>query len=147
MHFQLTFRETCRKHCFYGNGFRLRPTVYQAVICIPAPWEVWVPTCHPNVEHIMHEQVSQDGTDHTALRSSTSSFDPCSILKLHRCCQPSFDVQQNPFALHMFADSTQQQRVVDVSNRPRISNSSTQSYFQQRSRVTPMASSADLLGR
>src|ERR1700689_1887149 len=34
-----------------------------------------------------------------------------------------------------------------LSNRPRISNSSTQSYFQHRSRVTPMASSADLLGR
>jgi peptidoglycan/LPS O-acetylase OafA/YrhL len=26
MHFQLAFRETCRKRCFYGNGFRLRPT-------------------------------------------------------------------------------------------------------------------------
>ena len=45
---------------------------------------------------------------HTALRVSPGSFDPCSILKLHRCCQPSFDVQQSPFALHMFADSTRQ---------------------------------------
>ena len=33
------------------------------------------------------------------------------------------------------------------SNRPLISNSSTQSYFQHRSRVTPTASSADLSGR
>jgi len=29
MHFQLAFRETCRKRCFYGNGFRLSPTDVQ----------------------------------------------------------------------------------------------------------------------
>jgi hypothetical protein len=34
-----------------------------------------------------------------------------------------------------------------LSNRPLISNSRTQEYFQHRSRVTPTASSADLPGR
>src|SRR6516225_924795 len=34
-----------------------------------------------------------------------------------------------------------------LSNRPLMSNSSTQSYFQHRSRVTPTASRADFLGR
>src|SRR5215468_6382486 len=33
-----------------------------------------------------------------------------------------------------------------LSNRPLMSNSKIQSYFQHRSRVTPTASSADLLG-
>src|ERR1700680_3850397 len=33
-----------------------------------------------------------------------------------------------------------------LSNRPLMSNSSTQSYFHPRSRVTPTASSADFLG-
>src|SRR5438270_6774650 len=33
-----------------------------------------------------------------------------------------------------------------LSNRPLLSNSNTQSYFQHRSRVTPTASSADFLG-
>ena len=33
-----------------------------------------------------------------------------------------------------------------LSNRPLMSNSRTQSYFQHRSRVTPTASSADFLG-
>src|ERR1700689_3571986 len=114
MHFQLAFRQTCRKRCFYGNGFRLRSTVHLPIICIPAPWEVWVLSCHPRIKCVVQEQVSQDGTDHTSLRSSASSSDPCSILKFHRCRQPSFDIQQSPFTLHMFADSTQQQRVVDV---------------------------------
>src|ERR1700688_3204655 len=87
---------------------------HQPIICIPAPWEVWVLSCHPRIKCIVQEQVSQNGTDHTSLRSSASSSDPCSILKFHRCRQPSFDIQQSPFTLHMFADSTQQQCVVDV---------------------------------
>src|SRR5271170_6918764 len=93
MHLQLAFRQTCRKRCFQGNGFRLRSTVHQPIICIPAPWEVWVLSCHPRIKCVVQEQVSQDGTDHTSLRSSASSSDPCSILKFHRCRQPSFDIQ------------------------------------------------------
>ncbi len=39
--------------------------------------------------------------DNSPLRSSAVSFDPRSILMFHRRCQPSFDVEQCPFLLHM----------------------------------------------
>jgi hypothetical protein len=37
-----------------------------------------------------------------------------SIFLRHRRCQPSFDVEQRPFARHVFPDGPQQKRVVDV---------------------------------
>jgi len=85
--------------------------------CIPlpnrsgdGPPDGGVNTAPPGTEGYLLRSRSQ----HTSLRSSASSSDPCSILKFHRCRQPSFDIQQSPFTLHMFADSTQQQCVVDV---------------------------------
>ena len=107
MHFQLAFRQTCSKLCLYGYGFGFRPTVYQSIICIPAPWEVRVLSRHPRIERVVHEQVCQHRADYTALGGTSGSFDPCAVLKFHRCFQPSFDVQHSPFALHAFADGTQ----------------------------------------
>jgi hypothetical protein len=57
MHFQLAFRQTCRKLCLYGYGFGFRPTVYQSIICITAPWEVRVLSRHPRIERVVHEQI------------------------------------------------------------------------------------------
>jgi hypothetical protein len=61
MHFQLAFRQTGRQRRFHSNGFGLRPAVHQPVVCIPAPWEVWMLARHPRIERVMHEQIRQHG--------------------------------------------------------------------------------------
>ena len=102
----MAFREPSRKLCFYGCGFSFCSTMYQPIIRIPAPWEVWVLSCHPCIKRVVQEQIRKYRTDNTALRSAFGSLDPRAILNFHRRCQPSFDVQQTPFALHVFANST-----------------------------------------
>ena len=105
--------------------------------------------CHPQVERVVHEQIRQNLTDHTTLRSAAGSCSPRPVLLFRRRRQPSFDVEQRPLARHVLADGPQHELVIDVVEQALklMSNSRTQSYFQHRSRVTPTASSADFLGR
>ena len=62
----------------------------------------------------MQKEIGQDGTDDAALRSSLGAFHQGSVRKLKRRCQPSSDVEPHPFALRVFLQRPQQQRVVDV---------------------------------
>ncbi len=52
--------------------------------------------------------------DHPALRRAAGSIDLRAILHAHRCGQPSFDVEDRPWACHMLPNRPQQKRVVDV---------------------------------
>ena len=49
----------------------------------------------------------RSGRHHAPLRGSASSLDYAAV-PLHGSCQPSFDVEQRPFARHMFPDCLQQ---------------------------------------
>src|ERR1700692_944308 len=145
MHFKTAFGKPSCKLCLYGCGFSFCPTMYQPVIRIPAPREVWVLSCHPCIKRVVQEKIREYRTDNAALRSAFGPLDPRAILHFHRRCQPSFDVLH----LHFTCLRTARNNSVwsMLSKRPRISNSSTKSYCQHRLRVTPMASMADLLGR
>jgi len=47
----------------------------------------------------------RSGRDNTTLWGTTRTLDPRPILEFHRRFQPTFDVQQRPFAFHVFPDS------------------------------------------
>jgi site-specific DNA recombinase len=55
--------------------------------------------------------------DHAALRCPAGSLDLRAILHAHWGSQPSFDVQDCPWARHVFPNCSQQKRVVDVVER------------------------------
>src|SRR3981081_1731586 len=70
--------------------------------------------CDPEVERVMHEQIREKWADYTTLRGTTRTLHPRSILEFHRRRQPSFDVEQRPFALHVLPDSPQQELVINI---------------------------------
>src|SRR6478736_2906403 len=97
-----------------GLGFLLVLAVNQSIISIPTPRKVWMRPRHPKIERVMQEQVRQNRADNTTLRGATLSLSLRAVFMLHGRRQPSFDVEQRPFAFHMLPDSPQQKFVVDV---------------------------------
>jgi hypothetical protein len=62
----------------------------------------------------MQEQVCQNRADNAPLRSPTGSLSLQAVSVFHWRRQPSFDVEQRPFARHVPPDSPKQKFVVDV---------------------------------
>src|SRR5260364_171362 len=87
---------------------------------------------HPDIEYIVQKQMAQQRTDNAALRRALGSFCRLTLLHLQSVCFLTAFIRRSWGML---------------SNRPLMSNSTTQSYCQQRWRVTPTASRADLFGR
>src|SRR6516225_7161530 len=114
MQLEVALRQSILKLGPEGFCFSLAPAVYQSIIGIPTPGKVGVRPRYPEIERVMHEQIRQNRTDHTTLWGAAVSHDYRSIFLDHRRCQPSFDVEQRPFARHVFPDGPQQKRVVDV---------------------------------
>src|ERR1035438_6488155 len=88
------------------KSFRFLPTaaVHQSVIRIPTPWEIGMCPRHPEVERVVKKEIGQNRADHTALRRAAVSLHRGSILLHHGRFEPSFDVQQRPFARYVFPD-------------------------------------------
>src|SRR4051794_22936438 len=55
------------------------------------------------IECIVQEKIGKNRANHTTLRGTASSLDRHSIFH-HRGCQPSFDVEQRPLALHVLSN-------------------------------------------
>src|SRR4029077_1668752 len=62
----------------------------------------------------MHEQSRENRADYSALRGTTRTLHPRSVLEFHRRRQPSFDVEQRPFAFHVLPDRPQQKFVINI---------------------------------
>jgi len=62
----------------------------------------------------MQEQVRQNWADNTTLRGATLSLSLRTVFVFHGRRQPSFDVEQRPFACYMLPNSPQQKFVVDI---------------------------------
>src|SRR5260364_57369 len=90
---------------------------------------------HPDIEYIVQKQMAQQRTDNAALRRALGAFS-------HRSMYSKLHLQSVCFLTAFIRRSWGM-----LSNRPLMSNSTTQSYCQQRWRVTPTASRADLFGR
>ena len=69
-----------------GFCFSLAPAVYQSIIGIPTPGKVGVGPRYPEIERVMHEQIRQNRTNHTALWGAAVSRDYASILLHRRRC-------------------------------------------------------------
>src|SRR5271170_2037509 len=82
MHFQATCRKPSLQRRLNGVCFRFSPAMHEPVISITAPRKVRKHSRHPDIERIMHKQITQDGADHTTLRSSSGSFNQSSVLLL-----------------------------------------------------------------
>ena len=64
MHFKVAFGEPSCKLRLYGCGFSFCSTMYQPVIRIPAPREVWVLSCHPCIKRVVQKKIREYRTDH-----------------------------------------------------------------------------------
>src|SRR5438552_5130952 len=120
--------------------------MHQPIIRIPTPWEVRMCPCHPEVKRVVHEEIGQDWTNHSALRRTGLR----SIMVPSSCTMGALShlSMYNSAHLHVMCFRTARSKSSwsMLSNRPLMSNSRTQSYFQHRSRVAPTASKADLFG-
>jgi hypothetical protein len=114
MQLQAALCQTRLKFDLEGLGFLLASAVNQPVISIPTPRKVRVRPRHPEIERVMQEQVRQNRADNTTLRGATLSLSLRPVFVFHGRRQPSFDVEQRPFACHMLPDSPQQKFVVDI---------------------------------
>ncbi|MNT46636.1 hypothetical protein D3C72_1832960 [compost metagenome] len=92
MHRQPT---SCQPCC---NGphhvFRLPAAiaVNHRIIRVAGKRTVWAGALHPSVECVVHEQVHQDRTDHTALGCAPRAGHTYPVRCLEWCNQPPFDV-------------------------------------------------------
>src|SRR6516165_7452429 len=69
-----------------GFCFSLAPAVYLSIIGIATPGKVGVGPRYPEIERVMHEQIRQNRTNHTALWGAAVSRDYASILLHRRRC-------------------------------------------------------------
>ena len=69
---------------------------------------------HPHVERVVQEQVRQQGTDDSPLWRSRRARNDAAVLHLHRRLQPTFDVEQDPWAVRMMTDRFEQQLPIDA---------------------------------
>ena len=99
---------------FESPSFLLVSAVDQPIVCIPTPRKVWVRPCHPEIKRVMQEQVCQNRADNAPLRSPPGSLGLQTVSLFHWRRQPSFDIEQRPFALHVPPNSPKQKFVVDV---------------------------------
>src|SRR3984893_19132719 len=72
---------------------------------------------HPEIKRIMQEQIGQYWADHAPLRSSPRPLNELPIL-FHGHRQPSFDVEQRPFASHVSPDCLQQKIMRKIVKQP-----------------------------
>jgi hypothetical protein len=70
MQFQTTLCQAGLKFGFESFCFPLASAVYQSIISIPTPREIWVGPRHPEIERVVKESVRQNRADHTTLRCS-----------------------------------------------------------------------------
>ena len=59
--------------------------------------------CHPYIERIVQKEIREDGADDPALGYASFPRDKAPIRCLHRCFQPSFDVQEHPRTVRAYA--------------------------------------------
>src|SRR5215831_4579822 len=114
MQLQAALCQTRLKFGLDGLGFLLVPAVNQSIIRIPTPRKVRVRPRHPEIERVMQEQVRQNWADNTTLRGATLSLSLRTVFAFHGRRQPSFDVEQRPFACYMLPNSPQQKFVVHI---------------------------------
>src|SRR5450759_4321213 len=69
---------------------------------------------HPAVKGIVHEQIHQDRTDHSPLRSSAIPRRAGTLRSLEWRSQPPLDVQQDPVFLDVLAYRLEHEAVIDL---------------------------------
>src|SRR5215471_3625372 len=104
MHLQTALRQARLTLHLEGFCFLLATTVHQSIVSIPTPWVIRMRPRHPDIERVVKKEIGQDWADHAALRRAAVSLRSGSILLHHGRFEPSFDVQQGPFARYMFPD-------------------------------------------
>src|SRR5215471_16408055 len=87
--------------------------MHEAVVCIPTPSQVGMRSPHPEVERVVHEKIGEARANHAPLWGAASSLHQYAIL-FHGRRQPSFDVEQCPFARHMLSHRLEKEIVRDI---------------------------------
>ena len=76
--------------------------MHDGIVRITLERIVGMDALHPLVERIVQEQIGQQGTYDTSLRrAAVPGFDR-SVLILHGCFEPSFDVEPYPWTGRVF---------------------------------------------
>src|SRR4030042_991228 len=114
MKFQSTFSKPPlnRRPKTFGLGFTL--TMANPIIRIPLERDLRILSLHPLIERIMQKEIRKEGTDDSSLRNPFLSMNQATILQLHRCFQPSLNVQKHPFAIRMLPHRPHQQINIDT---------------------------------
>src|SRR5215469_8319390 len=84
------------------------------VVSVALEGNVRVMFLHPFIEYIMQKQVRKQWTDDRPLRSAFSRFHSRAIRQPHRHRQPSFDVEQHPRTVGVFAYRSHHEFMIDV---------------------------------
>src|SRR5215813_3286796 len=105
MHDQSTFSQPRCNRLHHFSRLLLTVAVHHPIIGIARKPALWIPSFHPDVKRIMHEQIHQDRGNYPALWSTALSWHLLSFGGLKRNSQPAFEIQQYPTFLDVGAHS------------------------------------------
>lgn len=88
--------------------------MHHRIIGVAGKRAVGAGTLHPGVEGIVHEQIHQEGTDHSTLRGAAFASDAHTVIRFERRNQPPLDVQKYPVLLDVQAHRLHQQPMIDL---------------------------------
>jgi hypothetical protein len=109
MRFELTFPQPFLHGELDFQCLRLAPTVDHDIIRIPFERAAGEFPSHPQVEHVMQEDICQERRGDAALRRASIAWHSYSLVGLGGCLQPSLDVQKNPRTVRVLSDRVQHQ--------------------------------------
>src|SRR3990172_2000058 len=101
--------EPLLKHRQQHLSLLLAAAMTNPIIGVTLERDVRILPPHPHIEDVMEKKIRQDGADNPALWRPFLPRDEASIRHLHRCLQPSFDVQKHPRTIRMLAHCPHQQ--------------------------------------
>jgi hypothetical protein len=83
------------------------PAMGHSIICVSRSWILRSIPLHPQIKHIMKEQVRQQRTDHASLRRSRIASYHLSIFRLKRRLEPPLNIKNQPFTVGVCSDRAQ----------------------------------------
>src|SRR3954452_7131450 len=111
---QSTFSKPFLKRDAQGRSLFLTATVTDRIVGIALEGNARMVPVHPHIERVMQKKICKDGAYNPTLWRPSFPHGEATIRHLHRCFQPSLDVQQHPWTVRMFTDCSHKQSRLDT---------------------------------
>lgn len=115
---QSAFQKSPFQYLMQSLGFMFASAVADDVVGIPFKLDAGKSPLQPYIEHVVQEEVRQQGADDSTLRRASFALNKAPVLQHRRCLQPTFDVEKCPTAFGVLTHCLEQQLMIDVVEEP-----------------------------